>query len=675
MAVISAQTFENSMINALAVSDPQLSTALGTPVRKIITAVAQEMVSYNVDANVTTTLYSIDSVSGDELDYLVGQFGFTRQMARAARGSITVRRDNGDSLLQIPYGAQFYKQATSTSPSVLFQTTAYQELAEGVLSADIAVVATVAGAIGNVPANTITYSATSLGYVNVTNANPTTGGRDAETDEQLRKRFLQTVFRNVSGTKDQMVGLALAHESVTKANLIGQESRYSEIVQVVLDTGVCKASPSQEQWDLDVAEVLDPDRRYWVHLSDTQELLGHGDYSVSQDGAEVTFHTRDAEDVVGPVTPNVILKLSHGSIASYEVVRTDDGTTYSADYYTLDAVNGTLTIASSVPESGISLTVRYSYNFISPGTFVTIDFDYLSKHNRGGVKTVDLYVDALSSQKVTDIQYIDFSKEIVAGNIDNWVHDDGSKPLAVGHLYVPLSYQPMYGGIGFINMGTSIVLSEGKHYLPLYDATANAGSCRGMDAIEILGSVDQQTGEFKFVNDTDLSVADDTPINIPYLHDYSIEDVQNLVDDQRIVTMDIQVHEAVHRRFVVYLTMMYSVFPRANTANAVKEAIVSWATNLPFGQTVQLSDIETVAANTPGVDNVRVSTQSDAGGAISDYRGIGGIQFGAYGILELYRDGETVRQQLVTDFRTAQNEVVEIADVIVYSRAQQGWGA
>lgn len=674
MPVVSAQAFENAIIGSLAVSDPQLSTALGTPVRKIITAVAQEMADYNVDVNTTTTLYSLDSVSGTELDYLVGQFGFTRQEARPAKGSVTVRRDNGDSLLQISYGTQFYKQATATMPSVVFQTTAYQELAEGVLSAEIAVVATVAGAIGNVPANTITYSVAQSGYVNITNANPTSGGRDAETDAQLRQRFLQTVFRNMAGTKDQMLGLALANETVGRANLIGQESRYSEVVQAVSSAGSVIAEPSSEQWDLDVYSPIDVDRRYWVTMTDTQELLGHGDYSVSQDGETVTFKKRDASEVVGPVTPGAVLRLSHGDVSDVSVKRTDTGEDYDSQLYTLDASAGTITIASSGSVgTGISLTVLYKYDFVAAGDFVTIEFDYLSKHNRGGMKTVDLYVDSMSQRKVTDVQYIDFSKKATALNLANWVRLDGSHPV-IGHPVIPLSYQPLYGSIGFINMGTSIVLSEGVHFEPIFDATATAGSSRGMDAVEIIGTV--SNGELSFTNDPDATaVGDLTPVSIPYLQNYAIEKVQELVDYQRVVTMDVQVHEAVHRRFVVYLTLMYSVFPRRSTMDSVKESVVAWASSLPFGHTIQFSDIETVAANVAGVDNVRVSTSSDAGGAESEYLTPGGASVGAYGLIELNRDGKTVKGQFTSDFRLAQNDIFEISDVVIYSRSQQGWGA
>lgn len=688
MPVINAQAFENSMINALAVSDPQLSTALGTPVRKIITAVAQEMASYNIDINTTTTLYSLDSVSGTELDYLVGQFGFTRQEAKSARGSVTIRRDNGDSLLQVPYGSQFYKQATSTSPSVMFQTTAYQELAEGVLSAEVAVVSTVAGSIGNVPAGTITYTASPLGYVNVTNSSPTSGGRDAETDAQLRQRFLQTIFRNVSGTSDQMLGLALAHEKVSKANMIGAESRYAEIVQAESYNGRTAAFISEEQWNLDVGEMIDPVHRLWAVLTESGERLGIGDYEYIEASGRrgVAFKDRSGRSVIGPVAPGVILPLydyDMSSISSISVVRNDTGESF-ADYSEteyVDSSSGKTYFAIEIDDGysggdGISLTVTVSYEHVAAGAFVTIEFDYVSKHARrfSSGSGVDLYVDAQSWKNVTDIQYIDFSKVITStpNIVGMYEHLDGTAPT-VGHLYVPLSYQPMYGSIGFVNMGTSIVLREGVHYLPIYDKSGTKGSSRGIDAIEILGSVN--SGSMSFDNDPSISaISDGTPISVPYMHNYAVDDVQRLVDQQRVATMDILVHEARRRRFVVYLTLMYSVFPRGSIETSVTEAVTAWAENLPFGHTVQFSDIETVAANTPGVDNVRVSTSADSGGRGAEYPLPSGLyNGGAYGIVELNRDGETYKELHSSDFRLAQNELFEVVAVKFYSKSQQGW--
>ena len=67
-----AVDYERSIISALSVSDPSMDTSLGSPIRKIISAVAVQLADYRVDANTTNTLYAIDAVSGAELDYLVG---------------------------------------------------------------------------------------------------------------------------------------------------------------------------------------------------------------------------------------------------------------------------------------------------------------------------------------------------------------------------------------------------------------------------------------------------------------------------------------------------------------------------------------------------------------------------------------------------------------------------
>lgn len=662
MAIVTAQAYETSIINALAVSDPQLNTALGTPVRKIITAVAQEMADYNVDVNVTGTLYSIDSVSGAELDYLVGQFGFARHSARSARGSVTIRRDNGDEYMSIPYGTQFMKQSDATTVSVVFQTTAYCELAEGVLSAEIGVVAAVPGSIGNVPARSITYATSISGYVTVFNENPTSGGRDAESDEQLRQRFLSTVFRNVSGTKDQLVALALANEQVSRANLIGQESRFSEIVQTVSEGAgqPTTASVSNEAWDIDVQRVLDIDRRYWVTLVDTGELLGRGDYTVPVGGAgkTVVFGNRHDTDTIA-IVPDTSRSMSHGGIAEY-IVEIAGVAPETDDWYSVDTEAGEISFSSEVPQeySGGVLTIGYEYRFMGADEFVKIEFDYLSKHNRGGIKTVDLYVDSLSSLKVSDVQYIDTDKKVTSDNKSKWVRDDGTQP-SEGNYYIPLSHQPVFGSLGVINMGASLILNENEDFWLIRDATRSAGSSRGCDAVEIRN--DEPGGD---------SYRGNTPVHIPYLQNYAIERVQAVVDEQRVVTMDIMVHEAVHRYFVVYLTLMYSVFPRDSVVENVQVSLTDWATRLPFGQTIQFSDIETVVANMPGVDNVRVSTEADAGTKMSGFG-----DYKAFGIIELARDGKTPIAQFSGDFRMAQNEIFEISEVRVHSRSQQGWGA
>lgn len=670
----SAQDYEQSMVAQLAITDPQMDTGLGTPIRKLISAVATEIANYAVDATTTQTLYALNAVSGQELDYLVGQFGFTRQEARAARGTVKISRDNGDSLLQVSYGSQFYKPASSVSPAIVFQTTAYQELAEGVLTAEIAVTAITAGSSGNVPANTITYSNAYTGYITATNENPTTGGRDVETDDELRNRFLNTVFRNESGTKDQYLGLSLAHAQVSRANVIGQESRYSEVVQVKASGDVFVATVSSNRWDVEVLRLLDPMYRYWVRNTDTDTLLSRGEYEVMGQGNQIQFYRQDMTELVGPVVIGESLSLSHKHVSSLVVVKSSDGSTakLNADY-TADLTNGVITIPSTTTlTAGESLRCSYKYYAVSEGDFVTIEFDYLSKLNRGELKSVELYIDGLDVQKVSDIQYLDFSKAVSSSNQSTWLREDNTVPV-IGHLYVPLSYQPAYASTGMVNVGTSTILEEGTHFRMLYDQTKKQGSARGIDSIELLGTVKTVSGEQKFVFEgtKQPNLSDETPMNIPYYYNDVVETVQKLIDAQSVVTMDTLVHEAKRRYFGIYLTLMFSTFPRDDIKASVVSAAMKWAKLLPFGAPIQISDIETVAANVAGVDNVRVSNQTDAGNKKVPF--VSSSDVGAFGIVECARDGETFVKQYTTDFQLAQNEVFEVQFVEIYSRTQQDW--
>ena len=674
------QECETSIINSLKISDPAMNTGLGTPVRKIISAVASEIADYSTEQDSTRTLYAVESVSGSELDALVAQFGFTRQETKAAHGTITVSRDNGDSALQIAYGSQFYKPSSSSSGAIYFQTTAYQELAKGVLSADIAVRAVTAGSIGNVAADTITYSSSYSSYVSVTNANPTTGGRDAETDEELRKRFLETVFRNVSGTKDQYLGLALAHQKNSRAKLIGRETTYSEIVQVkkasnstLYLTSTRSDECARASGSSYTSMAYDLNRRFWLTSQETDSVIPRSYFTVAFDSSagtyKATFKTNVNSELIGPSKPGGTYQLAHGSVYSIKsVTMTKTGHALLSSDYSVDSETGVLTLAKSGQSqyltTGDTFTVEYVYYPVDEGDFVKIEFDYLSTINRGELKSVELYIDGENEQKVSDIQYMSCDNAVTSAMVSQgrWVREDGTSP-AVGDIIVPLSYQPLCASTGEVNVGTSTILEEGRHYHILHDVSATGGSIYGSDAIELVGSVYYDSGtsanRFRFSAES-LTLPDDTPMNIPYYYNDVVETVQELISAQSVVTMDTLVHAARRRRFGIYLTVMYSTFPRASISSLVEENIIEWAQSLPFGAEVQFSDIETVAANTLGVDNVRISLSDRDSSS-------------RYGIVEYQPDGETVKARFTSDFGLRQNEVFEVQFVEILARSQQDW--
>lgn len=741
------------MVNALRVTDPTLNTSLGTPIRKMLSAVASELARLSQDQVQTTSLYSLDALSGSDLDALVAQFGFTRQVARAARGYVKITRDNGDSVWTVPYGTQFWMPATSSTAAIGFSTMAYAEMAEGVLSCEVSVCAVQAGSSGNVPADTVTLSS-STGYVSVTNPEPTAGGRDAETDAQLRQRFLETVFRNEAGTRDQLLGLARAHAEVSRALSVGQSSRYVETVQVVrpkMGDGVHfdlskapRADVSAEHFTHEVkgpwngfsgahVGLVDPSRRHWVTLSDTSAPVARGRYDVTSytweskdgkkydlNGARVEFKPLWAEETIGPFRASTdgdekTYSLSSGSIRKVKSVTAVtpgsndvkmslekvvvDGATVGMEarsdgiaYLTIDYESGVATagkVTTASVGSTTSFRVSYEHEQVADGQFVTVEFDYRSTLSRSDRNDVELYIDGLLPSKVSDIAYLRFANVVDSTNRSRWRREDGSMP-AVGSLYVPLSYQPMSSSAGYVNVGTSQILVEHRDFEMLHDAGMCMRSPLGCDAVEILGEMGKQNGENVFCvggkAEPTARLTDETPMNIPYYYNGVPGAVQDLVSAQSVVTQDVCVHEVRRRHIGIYLTVMYSTFPRETIAQRVEDAVVSWAGSLPIGSQFQFSDVETVAANLSGVDNVRVSTEADAQGAVLEsvtaagevdgYKK--GDHPGAFGVVEVERDGRTLRGQFTKDFAVYADEVLDVQFVKVYSTAQKGfndaWG-
>lgn len=738
------------MVNALRVTDPTLNTSLGTPIRKMLSAVASELARLSQDQVQTTSLYSLDALSGSDLDALVAQFGFTRQVARAARGYVKITRDNGDSVWAVPYGTQFWRPATSSTAAIGFSTMAYAEMAEGVLSCEVSVCAVQAGSSGNVPADTVTLSS-STGYVSVTNPEPTAGGRDAETDAQLRQRFLETVFRNEAGTRDQLLGLARAHAEVSRALSVGQSSRYVETVQVVRPkkedsvhfdlTKAPVADVSAEHFTHEVkgpwngfsgkhVGLVDPSRRHWVTLSDTSAPVARGRYDVtsctwkSQDGKEyelegarVEFKPLLAEETIGPFRASTdedarTYSLSHGSIRrvksvtavtpgsedvvmSPKEVRDDHGDIVGMEarfeevtYLTIDYESGVATagkVTTAAIGSTTSFRVSYEHEQVADGQFVTVEFDYRSTLSRSDRNDVELYVDGLLPTKVSDIAYLRFANAVTSLNRYRWRREDGSMP-AVGSLYVPLSYQPMSSSAGYVNVGTSQILVEHRDFEMLHDAGSCMRSPLGCDAVEILGEKEGNVFHVWGKAEPTANLTDETPMNIPYYYNGVPGAVQDLVSAQSVVTQDVCVHEVRRRHIGIYLTVMYSTFPRETIAQRVEDAVVSWAGSLPIGSQFQFSDVETVAAGLSGVDNVRVSTEADAQGAVLEsvtaagevgaYKK--GDHPGAFGVVEVERDGRTLRAQFTKDFAVYADEVLDVQFVKVYSTAQKGfndaWG-
>ena len=197
----SASEISQAIQTQLKIVIPDLSVDPNTPERKIVDTVAEVIAESDIDSYVLQYQYDIDTKIGSDLDKFVALFGFARQGGRRAAGSVTFSRVTpAERDIFIGAGAQVIKPATSVSPQLSFFTTASAIIPLGGTSTQAPIEAADIGPLGNVAANTITQ--TSFGANSdvsmVINENSTSGGTNQESDAELRVRFKNTIFRNIS---------------------------------------------------------------------------------------------------------------------------------------------------------------------------------------------------------------------------------------------------------------------------------------------------------------------------------------------------------------------------------------------------------------------------------------------------------------------------------------------
>lgn len=257
------------MRRSLALSDPDLDTSIGTTTRKIIDAVGEVVSEGYVDKYLLDYVYDVDSKVGQDLDDFVAVFGFNRLPAKRATGTVIFQRNSpATSNVLIPVGTQL---ATDDTPPVIVGTIIPAIIPIGDTTIEIPAQAVVGGSTGNITANSLTRWVTPLSGVSKP-ANPQafTGGTDAESDDQLRLRFKRTSFRNLAGTAQMFLGVALDNQAVSHANVLGASKRWREQIEIVGGTAVSTitdaayiyAGSSVFGADIDAGQIFAPDVQY-----------------------------------------------------------------------------------------------------------------------------------------------------------------------------------------------------------------------------------------------------------------------------------------------------------------------------------------------------------------------------------------------------------------------------
>ena len=206
---------------------------------------AQLELLYNYAAELEARAFP-ETSSGEFLDRHAAQRGLQRKAATCAQGVLKfVRATPAPQDIPLPAGLIV---STDGEPSYRYQTTEDGILPQGKTSVLIPAKAELAGRGENAASGAASVLITpASGIASVSNPDPFTGGVDAEDDESLRRRLLES-YREVSNGANAAYyhQAALEEEGITSALVLPRPSGAGTVEVVVTAGGT---APSREVMD------------------------------------------------------------------------------------------------------------------------------------------------------------------------------------------------------------------------------------------------------------------------------------------------------------------------------------------------------------------------------------------------------------------------------------------
>ena len=157
----------------------QYNTDVGSVMYDILAAAAIEFEAAYDTVSAQTGKNLISAASGDDLDNLLSQMGYSRKAATYAEGYVTITGTDGAEVTLGMYVA---------SGKTLYEVTESGTISNG--SATIPIRAKMPGKSGNAPAGAVNYfPVMPENLLTVSNTAAITGGTDSETDDEFRERY------------------------------------------------------------------------------------------------------------------------------------------------------------------------------------------------------------------------------------------------------------------------------------------------------------------------------------------------------------------------------------------------------------------------------------------------------------------------------------------------------
>ncbi len=208
-------------------------------INAILSTLAEEFEAVEFNMLAVRDSFDIRTVAAQYLDDRVSELpprGLARLGAASASGAVmSFTREETSGALTIPKGSTFGR--SDSEVLYVLQSDVVMADGQGVFpSGDTpyaTVTATIAGAVGNAPAGTITEIVDGPGALSVANnPNPIAGGQDIEADSSLRERAQLYLSSLARCQKSALEALALSFESTT-----GVRVRHAKAIEDPLNPG------------------------------------------------------------------------------------------------------------------------------------------------------------------------------------------------------------------------------------------------------------------------------------------------------------------------------------------------------------------------------------------------------------------------------------------------------
>jgi uncharacterized phage protein gp47/JayE len=543
------------VIAALALTEPDLDTSIGSPMRKVIDAFAGVQAEMGLDQQLSVYSWDIDSKSGGDLDDFAAVWGLQRYQAQRATGVVTFSRGASIAATRSATVGSGTQIMAATNPPVFVQTLAGAVLATGQVSVDLPVQAILAGPQGNVASGTLVNLASNVDSVTtVNNSTSLMGGAGAESDAQLRARIKATKLRSLAGTADMYEAMALQTQSnpndsttrsVTAVNVLGPKKTWTEQLQVV--SGVASSSVTDATYIYPASVYVGP------NLS-TGQILNPAQYT-----ATINNNVYPATLVlatVGANMPDGLYDLQFDYVPTYsrnDPLSTRFGTVGANINNRVDVwVNGSVTAAA---------------------------------------------VDTCVFSTASSMRFNTTSHDPM--NLNVWSKMDGTSP-SVNDYFVPLGFGPILSIPTTLSIGGSTYVM-GTHYDIVYrsDAFGNAPVSRFGLVFYTAGTVP--------TNFTSFSIA--------YNYNSVPGTVQQSIESSwRLLGTDVWVHAGKKKSLRFHFAIIYNrSYDQSSVTTAINVALAAYVANLGFSSAMRVSDILQTVHNVPGVDNVRFLTSADDG--------------------------------------------------------------